>query len=182
MKQQSPRGRAVDTQPGYFPAPHLQVILPGEDPLDAIGLQPPDNSCGEMSHEAPGPAVACHGPAHGGEPLSRYTQGDSQLLLPHDNRPATCGPPVHGHSQGAAGIQVQLVAGILEDEGHETRLARDSDEALQFYRVKNALERSGIQLIVEKIEEEEQLVDLLDHGINLGQGYLFGTPRLSRDI
>lgn len=58
----------------------------------------------------------------------------------------------------------------------------DNDEALQFYRVKNALERSGIQLIVEKIETEEQLVDLLDYGINLGQGYLFGTPRLSRDI
>lgn len=58
----------------------------------------------------------------------------------------------------------------------------DSDESLQFYRVKHALERAGIQLIVEKIEEEEQLVDLLDYGIDFGQGYLFGTPRLSREI
>lgn len=58
----------------------------------------------------------------------------------------------------------------------------NSDEALQFYRIKHALERAGIQLIVEKIEKEEQLVDLLDYGINYGQGYLFGTPRLSRDI
>ena len=66
--------------------------------------------------------------------------------------------------------------------GATTALKALSDEALQFYRVKNALERSGIQLIVEKIEEEEQLVDLLDYGINLGQGYLFGTPRLSREI
>ncbi|MCH8189671.1 MAG: EAL domain-containing protein [Proteobacteria bacterium] len=58
----------------------------------------------------------------------------------------------------------------------------DSDEALQFHRVKRALERAGIQLIVEKIEKEEELVDLLDYGINFGQGYLFGTPRLTRDI
>ena len=59
---------------------------------------------------------------------------------------------------------------------------RDSDVSLQFYRVKRALERAGIQLIVEKIEEEEQLVELLDYGIDFGQGYLFGTPRLSREI
>lgn len=58
----------------------------------------------------------------------------------------------------------------------------NSDGALQFYRVKHRLERAGIQLIVEKIEQEEQLVDLLDYGINFGQGYLFGTPRLSREI
>ncbi|MFP6732029.1 MAG: EAL domain-containing protein [Alphaproteobacteria bacterium] len=58
----------------------------------------------------------------------------------------------------------------------------NSDEALQFYCIKHALERAGIELIVEKIEKEEQLVDLLDYGINYGQGYLFGTPRLSRDI
>ena len=59
---------------------------------------------------------------------------------------------------------------------------RDSDDSLQFYRVKRALERAGIQLIVEKIEQEEQLVELLDYGIDFGQGYLFGTPRLSREI
>ncbi len=58
----------------------------------------------------------------------------------------------------------------------------NSEQALQFYRVKHALERAGIQLIVEKIEAEEQLVDLLDYGINYGQGYLFGSPRLSREI
>ena len=57
-----------------------------------------------------------------------------------------------------------------------------SEQALQFYRVKPALERAGIQSIVEKIEAEEHLVDLLDYGINYGQGYLFGSPRLSREI
>ena len=66
--------------------------------------------------------------------------------------------------------------------GTAHKALRDIEESLRFNRLKNALEHSGIQLIVEKIEEEEQLVDLLDYGINLGQGYLFGTPRLSRDI
>ena len=36
----------------------------------------------------------------------------------------------------------ELVAGILEDEGHETRLARDSDEALQ------AVEERRPQLVI----------------------------------
>ena len=38
---------------------------------------------------------------------------------------------------------------------------------------KKALERQGIDLIVEKIETEEVLRDNLDYG----QGYLFGEPR-----
>ena len=58
---------------------------------------------------------------------------------------------------------------------------RDADASLQLHRAKRLLDRAGIHLIVEKIEEEEQLVELLDYGIDFGQGYLFGTPRLSRD-
>ncbi|WP_372397502.1 EAL domain-containing protein [Azospirillum sp. HJ39] len=38
----------------------------------------------------------------------------------------------------------------------------------------------GIDLIVEKIETENQLVEVLDTGFDFGQGYLFGEPRLSR--
>ena len=57
---------------------------------------------------------------------------------------------------------------------------RDADASLQLHRAKRLLDRAGIHLIVEKIEEEEQLVELLDYGIDFGQGYLFGTPRLSR--
>lgn len=37
-----------------------------------------------------------------------------------------------------------------------------------------------VDLIVEKIETENQLLELLDLGIDFGQGYLFGEPRLSR--
>lgn len=37
-----------------------------------------------------------------------------------------------------------------------------------------------IDVIVEKIEAETQLRELLDLGVDFGQGYLFGEPRLSR--
>lgn len=42
---------------------------------------------------------------------------------------------------------------------------------------KKALERQGIDLIVEKIETEEVLRDILDFHVDYGQGYLFGEPR-----
>ena len=57
----------------------------------------------------------------------------------------------------------------------------DADAAIQLDRVKRGLARAGIKLIVEKIEQEEQLVELLEFGINFGQGYLFGAPRPSRE-
>jgi cyclic-di-GMP phosphodiesterase TipF (flagellum assembly factor) len=43
-----------------------------------------------------------------------------------------------------------------------------------------ALDRAGIDMIVERIETDEQLLDLLDYDVDYGQGYLFGEPRLSR--
>ena len=39
------------------------------------------------------------------------------------------------------------------------------------------LARFGIELIAEKIESEGTVVDLLDHEVKLGQGYLFSQPR-----
>ncbi len=39
------------------------------------------------------------------------------------------------------------------------------------------LERFGMQLIVEKIEDETSLAAVLDHNVRLGQGYLFSEPR-----
>lgn len=42
---------------------------------------------------------------------------------------------------------------------------------------KKALERQGIDLIVEKIESEEVLRDILDFHVDYGQGYLFGEPK-----
>lgn len=43
--------------------------------------------------------------------------------------------------------------------------------------MKSYLERFGIQLIIEKIEDERVLASVLDHNVKLGQGYLFSEPR-----
>lgn len=63
----------------------------------------------------------------------------------------------------------------------------DSDVLLKEYQkpggdmrlrdLKQQLDRSGVDLIVSKIESEEQLRELLDLNIDYGQGYLFGEPR-----
>ena len=50
-----------------------------------------------------------------------------------------------------------------------------------FADLRSKLARAGIELIVEKIESEPVLLELLDHDIDFGQGFLFGAPRLSRE-
>ena len=55
---------------------------------------------------------------------------------------------------------------------------RDAGMALRL--LKHDLVRHGIDLIVEKVETQDQLVELLDLGVYFGQGYLFGEPRRSR--
>ncbi len=45
-------------------------------------------------------------------------------------------------------------------------------------RLKGECDRSGIDLIVEKIETDRQLLELLEIDIDYGQGYLFGKPVL----
>lgn len=57
----------------------------------------------------------------------------------------------------------------------------DDTAAIELHRMKRQLDNAGIYLVVEKVETEQQLVELLDFGIDFGQGYLFGPPRLSRD-
>jgi len=39
------------------------------------------------------------------------------------------------------------------------------------------LARSGIDLIAERIESENMVVDLLDYDVRFGQGFLFSPPR-----
>ena len=43
-------------------------------------------------------------------------------------------------------------------------------------RLKKELDMAGIDLIIDRIETEEQLRELLDYNIDYGQGYLFGKP------
>ena len=46
--------------------------------------------------------------------------------------------------------------------------------------LKRAFDRHNIDLVVDKVESEQDLLELLDLRIDFGQGYLFGEPRLSR--
>lgn len=59
-------------------------------------------------------------------------------------------------------------------------LVLDSANAERVRELRRRCAAEGIDLIVEKIETENQLVDVLDTGFDFGQGYLFGEPRLSR--
>lgn len=55
------------------------------------------------------------------------------------------------------------------------------DSPIHIEDLKEALKKSSIDLIAEKVESEQQVIDLLDLGLELAQGYLFGEPRPSRD-
>jgi cyclic-di-GMP phosphodiesterase, flagellum assembly factor TipF len=48
--------------------------------------------------------------------------------------------------------------------------------------IKEAYSRYDIEVIIEKIENDNTLVEILDNGFDRGQGYLFGEPVLSSDI
>ena len=78
-------------------------------------------------------------------------------------------------------IGIGSVGAYWPNAGTALETLQDADASLQLHRMKRALDRAGINLIVEKIEEEEQFIELFDFGIDFGQGYLFGNPRLSRE-
>ncbi len=46
--------------------------------------------------------------------------------------------------------------------------------------MKRILRAGGTSLVVEKLENESDLLELLDFQVDFGQGYLFGEPRLSK--
>lgn len=54
--------------------------------------------------------------------------------------------------------------------------------SLDMVDFKRRLDRHAMDLIVEKIETENELRELLDYGIDFGQGYLFGEPKLSPEV
>jgi cyclic-di-GMP phosphodiesterase TipF (flagellum assembly factor) len=57
--------------------------------------------------------------------------------------------------------------------------AAGENAAVDFRALQRSLVRFGIDLIVEKIENDQTLVELLEYSIDYGQGYLFGAPRLA---
>jgi cyclic-di-GMP phosphodiesterase, flagellum assembly factor TipF len=57
---------------------------------------------------------------------------------------------------------------------------RATDSALRALR--RDLARHGIQLVVEKVESEVELLELLEFDVTLGQGYLFGPPKIGPEV
>jgi cyclic-di-GMP phosphodiesterase TipF (flagellum assembly factor) len=47
--------------------------------------------------------------------------------------------------------------------------------------LKKLLERQGLNLIAERVEDEKTVVQLLDFAVDFAQGYLFGEPRVARE-
>lgn len=59
------------------------------------------------------------------------------------------------------------------------RMLEDQDRLADFLA---EVDRVAIDVIAEKIEDDSTLVELLDYKIDYGQGYLFGEPRLAKQI
>ncbi len=55
------------------------------------------------------------------------------------------------------------------------------DSGPNAHQLKRQMALENIQLIVEKVETERELVELLEHDIEFGQGYLFGAPRAPQE-
>ncbi len=66
------------------------------------------------------------------------------------------------------------------EAGLDTALEADTVVGIDVALLKRTMDLHGIDLIVEKLEEEQNLIELLDYRIDYGQGYLFGEPRLSK--
>ena len=69
---------------------------------------------------------------------------------------------------------VKLPAQVILDKAN-------AGQGNEFRRLKQRLDAAEVDLIVEKIESEQMLVELLEFSIDFGQGYLFGEPRISKD-
>ncbi len=58
---------------------------------------------------------------------------------------------------------------------------RATTQRLDMRAFKHALDEQAIDLIVEKIENEQILLEILDLPVDFGQGYLFGEPRAAKE-
>jgi cyclic-di-GMP phosphodiesterase TipF (flagellum assembly factor) len=74
----------------------------------------------------------------------------------------------------ASELAARHVAFIKIDGDMLLEANADSGEILR------TLRHHEIDLIVTKVEDEDRLLKLLDYGIDFGQGFLFGEPRLAR--
>ena len=70
---------------------------------------------------------------------------------------------------------VKIEAGTLLSAQAQARMT------IHVADLKEAMERAGIALIAEKVEQEPEVVGLLEFNVDLGQGYLFGEPLPMRE-
>jgi cyclic-di-GMP phosphodiesterase, flagellum assembly factor TipF len=70
---------------------------------------------------------------------------------------------------------LKIEAGRLLDQ------TRAATNRLDIRAFKRALDEQAIDLIAEKIESEQVLLELLDMPVDFGQGYLFGEPRAAKE-
>jgi cyclic-di-GMP phosphodiesterase TipF (flagellum assembly factor) len=70
---------------------------------------------------------------------------------------------------------IKIRAGML------TNGLKDAHANVAAEDLKLLLERHGLNLIAERVEEERTVVQLLDYNVDFAQGYLFGEPRAVKD-
>jgi cyclic-di-GMP phosphodiesterase TipF (flagellum assembly factor) len=72
--------------------------------------------------------------------------------------------------------------GFLKLSGNRlAAMARSPNGFSTVQRIKQSLARDGVLMIAESIETENVLMDVLDLGLDYGQGYLFGQPSVVGD-
>ena len=71
---------------------------------------------------------------------------------------------------------IKVDAQMLLSEYGKTKAAIDALDLAE------AMRRSGVNLICEKVETERTVAELLDFNVDFSQGYLFGEPRLASQI
>jgi cyclic-di-GMP phosphodiesterase TipF (flagellum assembly factor) len=62
-----------------------------------------------------------------------------------------------------------------------TKGMQSANAAVAAEDFKKLLERHGLNLIAERVEDEKTVVQLLDFNVDFAQGYLFGEPRAVRE-
>ena len=101
----------------------------------------------------------------------RYIKINAQSLLERPDEDEVVDEPAMAEGDGEEG-DGEMVA--------ETVLEPDTVVGIDVTMLKRTMDLHGIDLIAEKLEEEQNLIELLDYRIDYGQGYLFGEPRLSK--
>ena len=69
------------------------------------------------------------------------------------------------------------IAFVKFDANHLIKEMSDITSRKRLKKIKDTLEQSGVAVIAEKVEHEQQLVELIDLYLDYGQGYLFGVPK-----